>query len=93
MRRVSVAALLVALFAISGAAVAPTRGAAGSRTAVSIVWKQRGARTVPVARQVAQRSVAIGLARTAITSPLRVETRPVPARHALFQRPPPAVVS
>jgi len=93
MRRVSVAALLVALLALSGAAVANTRGVAGSQTTVSIVWKQRGARMVPVAHQVAERAAAIGLAQATTYSPLRVETRPAPVRHALFQRPPPVVVS
>jgi hypothetical protein len=91
MRRASVAALLVALFALTGAAVAPTRGVAGSRTTVSIVWEHRGARTVPVARQIAVRAIAIDFVPTTTISPRRVDIGQAPALHALFQRPPPAV--
>ena len=88
MRRASVATLLVALFALTGATVAPTRGVASPQTA-SIVWELRGTEKAPVARHVARRIVALATAQTTDISALRVNNKPTPVRHALFQRPPP----
>ncbi len=89
MRRVSVATLLVALFALTGATVAPTRGVVGSETA-SIVWELGGSEKAPVTRHVARRAVAIGTTQTAdVSSSLFLGAAPAPVRHALFQRPPP----
>jgi hypothetical protein len=90
MRRASVATLLVALFALTGAAVAPTRGVSSPQTA-SVVWELRGTEKAPVVRHVARRIVVLATAQTTDISSLRVNATPTPVRHALIQRPPPGL--
>jgi hypothetical protein len=90
LRRASFASLIVALLALSGATVAPTRGLGGTN-APSIVWQARDERQAPVAQKAGSRHRAgryVG--RTESGSAGRPGVPQSPVRHALFQRPPPA---
>jgi len=90
MRRAGVASLLIALFALAGASVAPTRGVDGPQRA-SIVWQVRGDRTSHVVRNTRPRGVAFTASHAAVTAASGVDYRCTPVRHALFQRPPPQI--
>jgi len=82
--------LIVALFALGGATVAPTRGVAGT-SAAAIVWQARETRTAPVSRAVRRRAPALT---TGTAQPVALVASVLPlwfVRHALFQRPPPFV--
>jgi len=89
LRRAGVLSLLVALFALGGASVAPTRGFAGTH-ASAIVWEARSVRQAPIVRN-ARRRRPIAIAR-AVPHGVAADTRHASllVRHALFQRPPPA---
>src|SRR4029079_10862576 len=54
LRRAGVLSLLVALFALGGASVAPTRGFAGTH-ATAIVWEARSVRQAPIVRNARRR--------------------------------------
>jgi hypothetical protein len=88
LRRAGLASLLVALFAVAGASVAPTQALSGI-AAATVVWQARDERPAPVARQARRRATAgaaIGAPHTSTVSP---GVPQAPVRHALFQRPPP----
>jgi hypothetical protein len=92
LRRTGFASLLVALLAMSGAAVAPTRGL-GGLSAPSVVWQARDERQAPVARKSSARLAAVTRIGAPHTSPIGPGVPQSPVRHALFQRPPPAFSS
>jgi hypothetical protein len=88
LRRARLASLIVALLALSGAAVAPTRGLGGT-TAASIVWQARDERQAPVARKAGLHGAGRYVGRTELRSAGCPGVPKLPVRHALFQRPPP----
>jgi hypothetical protein len=88
LRRAGLVSLIVALMAISGASVAPVRGADGRRTA-SIVWQARDKKPAPVARKILRPAIAHTAASPAAAPSLAAAFR-APVRHPLYQRPPPA---
>jgi hypothetical protein len=92
MRRAGVLSLLVALFALAGASVAPTRLLTGTH-ATAIVWEARSPRQAPVIRHARHRvpiAIAGATPRSGITSTFPASSL---VRHALFQRPPPQQTS
>ena len=87
LRRAGVLSLLVALFALGGASVAPTRGFAGTH-ATAIVWEARSSRQAPIVQNAPRRRpIAIAGADPVVSADTRHASLLV--RHALFQRPPP----
>jgi hypothetical protein len=89
LRRAGLVSLIVALMAISGASVAPVRGADGRCTA-SIVWQARDEKPAPVARKISRPAIVAGVAASPAAAPSQAAALYAPVRHSLYQRPPPA---
>jgi hypothetical protein len=91
-RRAGVLTVLVAMVALGGASVAPTRGLQG-RHGASVVWQARDAQQAPVTRNIRRQPRGIT---TTASQPeaLVIGNRSTPfVRHSMFQRPPPSSIA
>jgi len=89
MRRAGILSLIVAMFALAGASVPPTRGLSGTFQS-GIVWQAREPRTAPVSRSLPRPVLPSTVATRIVAGTIARPVTPV-VRHPLFQRPPPAI--